>query len=66
MTTQEQLAALEAQLAKVASEHPAAVMLAALDVLITVAAGDNPALRDCKRLQLMRGIASKLERMGIR
>lgn len=57
---------VQADIAAIASEQPAAVILAALEVLISIAAGVNPALRDHKRLQIYRGIRHALAKRGIK
>jgi len=62
----DQLAAVQADIARIAATQPADVVLAAITVLIEVAAGDNPALRDYKKLQLYRGIRHTLSKRGIR
>ncbi len=61
-----ELAVVQADIARVAAEQPTAVIIAALEVLIEVAAGDNPFLREYKKLQLYRGIRSVLGKNGIR
>lgn len=60
-----QLSEVQADLAAIAAEQPGAVILAAIEVLIEVASGDNPALRDYKKLQLYRGIRHTLAKRGI-
>jgi hypothetical protein len=62
--TRQTLETVQADIARIAKEHPNAVMLAALEVLIELAAGDNPALRDYKKLQIYRGIRHTLSKRG--
>jgi hypothetical protein len=64
--TARQLADVQADIARIIREHPEAVIVSALEVLIEVAAGDNPALRDYKKLQLYRGIRHTLAKRGLR
>lgn len=64
--TQQQLIDVQLDIGRMARERPEAVMLAAIHVLIEVAAGDNPALRDYKKLQLYKGIRHTLAKQGIR
>lgn len=54
------LAEVQADIARLAA------IVAALEVLIEVASGDNPALRDYKKLQLYRGIRHMLAKRGLR
>lgn len=56
---------LQAQLRAVAEQHPGDAMFAIMEVLIEVACGDNPALRDIKRRWLYVGILSKLKAKGL-
>lgn len=55
------LAAVQADIARIAAEQPVAVLIAAIEVLLEVAAGDN-----YKKLQLYRGMRSMLAKRGIR
>jgi hypothetical protein len=64
--TLRQLAEVQADVARLAAVNPQAVMICALEVLIEVAAGDNPALRDYKKLQLYRGIRHTLAKRGLK
>jgi hypothetical protein len=61
-----QMCEAENDVKRIARANPAAVVFAMLDVLVEIACGDNPALRDFKRLQIMRGIRHKLGLMGVR
>jgi len=66
--TRRQIAAVQVDIAKVAAVRPAAVIIAAIDVLIEVAAataaGDFIELREYMKLQLYRGIKSTLANRG--
>ena len=64
--TLRQLAEVQADVARLAASNPEAVIISALEVLIEVAAGDNPALRDYRKLQLYRGIRHTLAKRGLR
>lgn len=64
--TLRQLAEVQADVARLAASNPQAVIVCALEVLIEVAAGDNAALRDYKKLQLYRGIRAALAKRGLR
>jgi hypothetical protein len=64
--TLRQLAEVQSDVARLAAANPQAVMICALEVLIEVAAGDNPVLRDYKKLQLYRGIRHTLAKRGIK
>lgn len=66
MTDREEIAALQAELVRIAAERPAALVVATLDALIDVACGDNPALRDHKRKWIYVGILQKLSKAGVR
>lgn len=61
-----EIAAVQADIARIAAESPGQVVFAMLEVLVDVACGDNPALADYKRLQLYRGVRHKLAQKGIR
>lgn len=65
MSARDELPALQAEIARIAADQPAAVVLATLDALIDVACGDNPALRDHKRKWLYVGILQKLRKAGV-
>lgn len=70
MTTEQdvrgQLAAVQADAARVATSNPEAVILAAIEVLIEVAAGDgDEGQREYQKLQLYRGIRQGLRRRGL-
>jgi len=60
-----ELAVLQAQLRALAEKHPGEAMFAIMEVLIEVACGDNPALRDIKRRWLYVGILTKLKAKGL-
>jgi len=65
-TTARDLAAVEADLARLSAAHPSATVFAMMEVFVDISCGDNPALRDFKRLQIYRGIRHKLAQRGIR
>lgn len=56
---------LQARVRAIAEQNPGAAMFAIMEVLIEVACGDNPALRDIKRRWLYVGILSKLKAKGL-
>jgi len=60
VTTEAELSALKAELARHAQTDPGAVAMATLEALIDVACGENPALRNYKRKWLYIGILQKL------
>lgn len=65
MSPPPELAVLQAQLRALAEKHPGEAMFAIMEVLIEVACGDNPALRDIKRRWLYVGILTKLKAKGL-
>jgi len=62
----EELPKLEAQIRALAEQHPGEALFAIMEALIDVACGENPALRDFKRMWFYRGVLSKLAKKGIR
>lgn len=56
---------LQTRLRAIAEKNPGAAMFAIMEVLIEVASGENPALRDYKRRWLYVGILSKLKAKGL-
>jgi hypothetical protein len=65
-TTAEELAALGTQLRILGERYPGEMMFAIMEALIDIACGDNPALRDYKRLCIYRGVLQKLAKKGIK
>ena len=65
MASPPELDVLQAQLRAVTERHPGDAMFAIMEVLIEVACGDNPALRDVKRRWLYVGILTKLKAKGL-
>jgi hypothetical protein len=65
MSTPPELDVLQAKLRAITEKHPGDAMFAIMEVLIEVACGDNPALRDIKRRWLYVGILSKLKAKGL-
>ena len=64
-STEERLTALESQLMRLAEQYPVAVCIAVLDALINFACGDNPALRNYRRLLIVRDVVGTLAKIGI-
>lgn len=60
-----ELHVLQAQLRALTEKYPGDAMFAIMEVLIEVACGDNPALRDIKRRWLYVGILTKLKAKGL-
>lgn len=65
MSTPPPLEELQASLRAIAEKNPGEAMFAIMEVLIEVACGDNPALRDVKRRWLYVGILTKLKARGL-
>ncbi len=65
MASPPELHVLQAQLRTLTEKHPGDAMFAIMEVLIEVACGDNPTLRDIKRRWLYVGILTKLKAKGI-
>lgn len=57
--------ALKAKLQQLTVDHPREALFSVMEVLIDIACGENPALRDYKRKMLYVGILSKLKAKGI-
>jgi hypothetical protein len=65
VSTPPELSVLQAQLRALTEKYPGEAMFAIMEVLIEIACGDNPALRDIKRRWLYVGILTKLKAKGL-
>jgi hypothetical protein len=65
-TSPAEIEAVQADVRRIARDHTGAVVFAMFEVLIDVACGDNPALRDYQRLQIWRGVRNKLLQRGLK
>jgi hypothetical protein len=65
-TSPAEIEAVQADVRRIAVSHTGAVVFAMFEVLIDVACGDNPYLRDYKRLQIWRGVRNKLLQRGLK
>jgi hypothetical protein len=58
--TEQQLAALQAEIARIAKDYPTAVLMAMLDQLVEVACGGNQYLIAIKKVHFYRGVLRSL------